>query len=101
MNSRQYFGSDFETQHATFKASGGQFLYTSQRGKMVTAAYRKKGNMVEVAVAHCNPKDEPDETIGKAIALQHFVNGNTIQIWARRSETDCRFAVSGLCDWVA
>lgn len=98
---KQYFGNDFETQHSLFKAAGGKFHVLAEKGRMVTAAYIKRGgDMNEVAVAHCNPNDEADETIGKAIALQHFVNGNTVKVRGFRNAHSNNLVIHGFCQQV-
>jgi hypothetical protein len=59
----------------------------------VTIAYRKCSNwrntrMVEVALAYCSPKDSFNKKIGAELAVDRFVNGNTVMVPVRYGHDD-------------
>jgi len=59
----------------------------------VTIAYRKCSNwrntrMVEVALAYCSPKDSFNKKIGVELAVERFVNGNTVMVPVRQGHDD-------------
>jgi hypothetical protein len=73
------FGREFEHAMANHIAEGGDFAWNAERG--TTIAFKQTGrNMVEIAVAHCNVNDTFDEAVGKAIALDNFIDCHTIMV---------------------
>lgn len=59
----------------------------------VTIAYRKCSSwrntkMVEVSVAYCSGKDSFNKKIGVQLAVDRFMNGNTIMVPARDKTDD-------------
>lgn len=59
----------------------------------VTIAYRKCSNwrntrMVEVALAYCSPKDSFNKKIGVQLAVDRFINGNTVMVPVRHGHDD-------------
>jgi hypothetical protein len=59
----------------------------------VTIAYRKCSNwrntrMVEVSLAYCSPKDSFNKKIGVQLAVDRFVNGNTVMVPVRYGHDD-------------
>ena len=59
----------------------------------VTIAYRKCSDwrntkMVEVSVAYCSSKDSFNKKIGVELAVDRFMNGNTIMVPARDKTDD-------------
>lgn len=59
----------------------------------VTVAYRKCSDwrntkMVEVSVAYCSSKDSFNKKIGVQLAVERFMNGNTIMVPARDKTDD-------------
>ena len=59
----------------------------------VTIAYRKCSNwrntrMVEVSLAYCSPKDSFNKKIGAELAVDRFINGNTVMVPVRYGHDD-------------
>ena len=59
----------------------------------VTMAWRKASDtknarMIEVAVAYCSPTDTFTKRIGKQLALENFLAGETVFVPARTEKTD-------------
>jgi hypothetical protein len=59
----------------------------------VTIAYRKcsewrNTRMVEVALAYCSPKDSFNKKIGAELAVDRFINGNTVMVPVRYGHDD-------------
>jgi hypothetical protein len=59
----------------------------------VTIAWRKASDtknarMVEVAVAYCSPSDTFTKKIGKELAMDSFMEGNTVFVPARTCKSD-------------
>lgn len=68
----------------TWSPSGAE---THMRGG-ATIAYRPANNnrncrMVQVAVAYCSPNDHFNRKLGSAMAVEKFLNGETILVQAR------------------
>lgn len=62
---------------AAFVASGGRIRHA--RYDRITFAFRKKkGRLVEVAFANCNPSDDFVKKLGTKLALERFNEGNTV-----------------------
>lgn len=73
------FGREFEIAKSNFIAEGGDFAWNAERGTAI--AFKQTGrNMVEIAVAHCNVNDSFDDGIGRAIALDSFMDCHTIMV---------------------
>lgn len=71
----------------------------------VTIVYRKTENfkntrMVEVSIAYCNPSDSFNKKLGLSIALQRWVDGQTVVVPARLgSDTNITYNLLHMFYW--
>lgn len=70
----------------------------------VTVVYRKTENfkntrMVEVSLAYCNPSDSFCKKTGLTIALQRWVDGQTVVVPARDTDGDITFNLLKMFYW--
>lgn len=80
------FGTDFERAMRSFNAMGGEFSgYYDDTATVV--AYVVRGDTVEFSTAVCAPHDRFNAAVGAAIALERFMEGQTVTM--RRA--DCAF----------
>lgn len=79
------FGMDFERAMCSFNAIGGEFSGNDDTATVV--AYVVRGDVVEFSSAVCAPHDRFNVAVGAAIALERFLNAETVTM--RRA--DCAF----------
>ena len=79
------FGTDFERAMCSFNAMGGGHLLGADTATVV--AYVVRGDTVEFSTAVCAPHDRFNAAVGAAIALERFMEGQTVTM--RRA--DCAF----------
>lgn len=79
------FGTDFENAMCSFNAMGGKFSGNDDTATVV--AYVVRGDTVEFSTAVCAPHDRFNAAVGTAIALERFMEGQTVTM--RRA--DCAF----------
>lgn len=77
------FGTDFERAMRHFNAIGGKFSGIED----TIVAYVVRGDTVEFSTAICAPHDNFNAAVGTAIALERFMEGQTVTM--RRA--DCAF----------
>ena len=78
------FGTEFEVAFREFAQMGG-FIHSNDTDTVTAAVCR--GNTVEFATAVCSPHDMFIEAVGMAVALERFMEGQTVTM--RRA--DCAF----------
>lgn len=74
------FGRAFEYEYSNFLRAGGQFYTSDDRRTTIAAVGIRGGSMIRISVAHCRDGDIPDAVIGRAIALENSVNGQSILV---------------------